>query len=175
MRNLLLALLPHILSRARTHHFVVIPNTRTTSNHPNQRIRILALKRPLLRLRQHHTAPDHLPDRNRPVQEDIPTALLVHIHRAKDPPGLLGGFRAEHRGLQSLPDPASRRGSLRDVAGLSHGGPVAAWREAVDRQVDQRHVGRDLDHARETTDLIRHGIRVRFQDADGGACLCSAG
>ena len=45
---------------------------------------------------------------------------------------------------------------------------IRARREAADRQIDERHVRRHLDHAGEAAHFVRHAGGVRFEDADGG-------
>jgi hypothetical protein len=155
LSDLLRPLFPHSLARARADGLVVVPDAGTSSNDTYKSVRVLFVELAVLLSRDDYAAADHLPDLYRLVEEDRSNATLVDLDSTKDTPSR---FRlALLFGTQHIPDSTSILGAARDVASLANGRVICTGGETTNGKIDDGHVGSNLNHANQATNLVLDG------------------
>lgn len=148
---------PYRLSSTRADRLYILPNTRASRHHSDQRVWIFHVKRPVLRRRRrHHPSPNQLPDRNRLTEICVPVSLVINFHRAEiSPTPFRSGRQCRWRRCRSrlflLPRATRRRCAAGDVAALPNSDVVCPALDAVQSDVDHGDIRRDLDEADEPT------------------------
>lgn len=102
--------------------WVILVELQNVSHQPRKSAINLAYLAILL-LRNNNASANHLPNLNRPVQEDGTNATLAYLNSAKD----TSTWLALILGLECFPDTTSRLWTLRDVASLTNSSMIGTW------------------------------------------------